>query len=426
MKFNAGKLTPTDFFPGTVIVGFIFFILGRYYPMDDFYRHMVAYLYQYNPSLNYPHSQVTHYSQYPGYEHLLALLHQFIGAPATVLLLEGVSFSLTYYLFYKLLQNPNFGQSKLVASQAALLIISALTSRILALRPEHFVFLMVISFFISNDILKNKAWFLTPIMICFYWLTPLWSFLILVHPDKLKRKLIALSLIFVLHLIFWEWYTKGDWVSSIVRWNEFSKNRVLDITELNNFWTSSFLKPWFWIVVFFAYEGRNALKKENYISLFTYSFIGYVRLTGAFIISVLPALKEGIYKNYLLFTKNPWISHLICICIFISALPQNLDFVDYKFPKGATVLASGISAYTLNAGENAGNIKIVPSFEYGATPKEIQEQIKKLPKMELNCDVLRKYNVEYVVENVATGKPPHCLEFMDSKGPWRIWKTTAN
>ena len=118
MKLKIGQFTPTDFFPGTVIVGFIFFILGRYYPVDDFYRHMVAYLYQYNPSLNYPCSQVTDYSQYPGYEHLLALLHQFIGAPATVVLLEGVSFSLTYYLFYKLLQNPRFGQSKLEIGRA--------------------------------------------------------------------------------------------------------------------------------------------------------------------------------------------------------------------------------------------------------------------------------------------------------------------
>lgn len=426
MKIDLGRLTPADFFPGTVIVGFIFFILGRYYPMDDFYRHMVAYLYSYNPSLNYPHSLVTTYSQYPGYEFLLSIFHKFLGAPATVLTLEGFSFALSYYLFYKILQDTYFGQTKLVASQAALIVMSALTSRILALRPEYFVFLMVLCFFFSKDIFKNKAWFLAPFMICFYWLAPMWSFLIIVHPDKTKKKVLAVLVFFVFHLIFWEIYTQGDWIESIRRWHEFSKNRVLNITELNNFWTASFLKPWFWILLYFVYEGRAELKKENYVSVLTYSFIGYVRLTGAFIISVLPAIKAGIYKNYLLFTKNPWISHWICICIFINALPQNLDFVDYKFPKNSTILASGISAYTLNAGENAGNIKIVPSFEYGATPKEIQEQIKNLPTMKVDCVVLKKYNIDYVVENVASNKAPQCLQFLDSKGPWRIWKTILN
>lgn len=426
MKLNFTKLVPKDFFPGTVFIGFIFFILGHFFPMDDFYRHMVAYLYNYNPSLNYPNSLVTTYSQYPLYELLLSFVHKSIGPAGTVVLMEGLSFSISYYIFYKLLQESSFAQSKLVASQAALLVMSALTSRIIALRPEYFVFLMVVSFFNSKDIFRNKSWALLPFMIGFYWLTPLWSFVLLAHPDKLKRKILAVGAIVLLHLCFWEIYTHGDWISSVHRWYGFSKNRVLDITELNNFWTSSFLKPWFWILLFFTVEGRHSLKKEHYISLLTYSFIGYVRLTGAFILSVIPAIKEGLVKNANLFTKNPWVSYGVCVCIYINALPQHLEFVDYPFPKGSIVLASGISAYTLNAGDSAGNIQILPSFEYGASPREIQVQIKNLAKMKIDCDLLKKYKINYVVENVGKGKAPACLEYTESVGAWRIWKTITN
>jgi len=67
-------------------------------------------------------------------------------------------------------------------------------------------------------------------------------------------------------------------------------------------------------------------------------------------------------------------------------------------------------------------IRVVPSMEVGWMRKDVQEFLKELHAGKLDCQELRKFKFDYVVENTLRGSTPYCLELERVEGNYRVWK----
>lgn len=108
---------------------------------------------------------------------------------------------------------------------------------------------------------------------------------------------------------------------------------------------------------------------------------------------------------------------------FANGLPSGKleNLPKFFIPPHAVVLGPLESGLYATIRHNPG-IKATPSFELGATDAVIQKTAKKLQAGQFDCDVLRAYPIDYVLEN-RLKDIPSCLKLDQVQGTWRLWKT---
>lgn len=422
------------------------FLISAPLPSDDLLRDVIIGNYNFDYKNLYIHSPLmVQYNQYILFDWLLHQITVYVGNIWTVRITQlftVLNFVIPLQIiFLKIFKNR---QDKyiLVLIALAITINSMVLNRLYLGRPEAILAGWVLwGFAVKGHVRMSHLWMVFGVLaIPLYWLTIIYTPMVLVVYDKKWHKMCAFILLGAINIIFWQLYSHGQWLHTFQLLHQEMANRLDgQVVSENNSIIFIILSPAVSLATtILIFRILPFLKDmvQNKKLYFNKHYIGLVFGLGWFMMPNMiryvdievPILMIILAKVMVDFEiKWTQLGRILVLmsCLFSIFYANQTTAKPCKFtdiPKGSKVLATfnGINYYVPFF--NKQNIQIAPSMEVGSTEKNIQIIISDIQmKGRLDCKTLTKYDFDYLVERSLISVP-QCLSLAGVYKEYRLWK----
>lgn len=395
---------------------------------DDLMRHVVSHQFAYDYRTIYAHSSLLpSFNFWIGFEVFAGQFYQLLGPEYSVRAIQAIGAILFYVsLFFALNKILKPRADKWLWFTIIFTLCAGPLSRVFYGRPDIFFS----AWLLSAVFLRPAIWLAIGIA-----LSPTYAFGILYAPAAIlidtswRNKIICGALFALSCVIFWYFYTNGEWLHISELVSTLTKNRTVEIAELGNgamIIMSKFVCALLIMLFYFLYKATFKLNPQAlpFFLLLAYFLLpNYIR----FILPIvtLLALLCAIYIPQNIKINAGW-SLLIFVFASLSiskAIPHMSynKLPKFKIPENAVVLTQfdeGIYSAILHNP----HVKFSPAMDIGFTDKPVQDLISNMHiKNTLNCDQLKRFSFTHIQENVLHNIPP-CLRLYQIDGDWRLWE----
>lgn len=444
-----------------VAMVFIIFGLNLPLPQDDLMRDIVAGSYNYDYANLYVYAPLmAKYNQYILFDmilHHLSLLTNRVITAHIIQLICMLFFITPCLIILNKLIKPSVDKPLWIAILLMLLLNNFTTLRFVLGRPEMFFSCWVLWGIVTKDTYIAKAcWFLIGlVLIPFYWLAFFYVPAVFFAFNHRSTKLSFTILYIVLTAVFWQWYSHGQWLASVLDLKKMYLNRLAVVGE-NKTILIVLLSPitsmGFIFYVYLHRDKLNQLLKElkcfrmNHISvdlqnnlrtvfnwIFSNSLTTVFTLLLVFFCSINMIRYAAIISALFVFIlaieinrhdiKIPQLLRyaVLCLAIYLPMAVDNYRMIPkFTLPVNSIVLGTSQSNYYVPF--YSPNIKIAPAMEIGANVQDIQIMMKSIDiDGSVSCTLLKKYHFDYLVERNLT-QIPSCLKIYQIQKGWRAWR----
>ena len=404
-------------------------------PYDDMLRHAVSYQFNYDYSNLFVHSQLKPtINLWIGTEVLAGKITDLVGKEYSIRILQYLTIAVYLAVFIKAIHKL-LGDNKnkwIIITVLVLVVLSTTVSiRITAARPE----LYSATWLMSAVFLHPAIWTIIGILLIpTYWLMPIYICGVLLLKTTFHKKILISTLLILFSYIFWHMYSEGEYIHNILLIKEWFNNRIMGVGENKTLLFQIFDISVFIIIsmLFISFTKNKAIDKKHIIEFTVVIIIFLLPDMTRYITTVIPLIIFIIAINinhteFNLNNKTKFIIFLLAIYIAKDAgnmsgkiASQRADFI---LPKNSVVLTEFNDSLYSTIFHNP-NIKIAPSMEIGATDKNIQQLVVDISiNNSLNCDELVKHDFTHIIEgSLNMVGTPTCLDLVEAKGKWKLWK----
>jgi hypothetical protein len=310
----------------------------------------------------------------------------------------------------------------------ALILASGIIQRAIGGRAETFF----VAWGIAAIWMPARYWLpLGVLMTPLYWLSWIYAPMALLLQASLRVRLLAMFIYGATALLSWIYLNGAHYPEMFSLTAEWVSMRKVEMSENIPALSSILLSPASLflssLLLIGGLMGIGKLKEDWPFAIVCLWFLipdmarytpGIMAISGLWLIA---AMARGMPSQPI---RAALVPIIVAMCLLLAkTIPGSSEETHphFKVPEGAILMGSVSSALQETIRRNPG-IRVTPSFEVGATNPEIQTALLDLILHgQFDCDLLKKFPVDYLIEN-SLKSIPACLEINQVSGGWRLWK----
>ena len=445
-----------------LVMVFLVFFLNLPLPQDDLLRDIVAGDYGYNYANLYIHAPLmAKYNQYILFDIILHWLNVIGSRMITAHLVQFIcmiGFVIPVLMIVLKILDTHKHKYILTTLLMMLLFNNFAMLRLILARPEMIFTCWVLWGLAFKSRAQVKVlWFaLGLLLIPCYWLSFFYIPAVFAIFNRPKAKILLSLSYLVISVCFWQSYSHGLWLSSVLDLPALNHNRLATIGE-NKTILIMLLSPVTSIAaIIYLFLHNDKLKDVisympnlNVNVIHRTKFIAIIRTLYAILTSnSLLTATRILFGYFVLFNMIRYAAILsalfviiisysiakvrlrispihkyivLCVCIYLPLGVENYKLIPkFVLPQNSIVLGTSQSNYYVPF--YSPNLKIAPALEIGANEQGVQQIMKSIEvEGSVSCTELKKYHFEFLVERSLTTISP-CLQIYQIQKGWRAWK----